>query len=168
MSLVGSQFLPVVTLHKFVQEGPEERTEYEIRTVDTRGNELLLDARAIDPVPASRVTVLGERMAHEYDREAREAAGKHILEESRAYRASIESGPPVRSDRLEFPRHGFGFRWDANTLSEYGDFVAVRVYEVDITYSEDATEVVSRTESLAYEYSIPDTERGFAGKGTVV
>jgi len=158
MTSVG--FAPLVDLHKFSGAGPTEKTDYELRLTDVDGKETLLDARATRPIPPSRLTLLGETLVENCNATEREAMAAYLLEEARSYRNSVEADPLVRSDRLRFPQHEYGYRWTKRGLSEYGNFTGLRIYELERRLTRDGSAIESASETLVYEFrASPGDER---------
>lgn len=151
VNVVGIGLVPAVKMHKFPTTGPEEETVHEFRMVDEDGNELLLDTRAVDPMPPTRVSEIGRYVVHRYDEDTRREVASFVFEEAREYRRARESSGTVGTG-VEYPRHEYGFEWTPELLAEYDRFVAVRVYEVEITMSEDGTEIASKSATQQYEY----------------
>lgn len=160
VSIVGIQFVPMVHFHKFASEGPEEHTDYELRMVDEQGNEITLDARAVEPLPASRLSRLGNHMVNEYSEPEREATAAYVFEEGQSYRAYVESNPTIRADTVEFPRHGISYRWTSEELANYDDFTQLRVYEVQKVLTENGTEIERESSELVYEWNSDESTIG--------
>ena len=159
VSIVGIQFVPMVHFHKFSSEGPEEHTDYELRMVDEQGNEIALDARAVEPLPTSRLSRLGDHMVTEYSEPEREDTAAYVFEEARSYRAYVESDPTIRADTVEFPRHGVSDRWTSEELAKYDDFAQLRVYKVQKVLTEDGTGIETQSSELVYEWDSDGSAR---------
>lgn len=122
--------------------------------LDAEGNELPLDARAIEPVTLAKESVLADWILHGCNESERRRVAGYVLSEAKDFRESLESGRFARGP-VTFPQHNYGLRWTRETLSEYGDLVALHIYERNLTLTDDGTDVASATEQRVYEYSGP-------------
>lgn len=127
--------------------------------IDDENNELLLDARATEPIPPSRHTMLGSTMVEDCNETERQHVSTFLLDEAREYRESIESDPILHPDRVKFPQHEYGHRWTEAQLSAYGELVGLRIYQVNRTFTQDGSDVASRSETMVYEYSNPQNSK---------
>lgn len=151
---------PFMNWHKFSGPQPVESTDYEIRVVDASGQEIKVDKKAtlafdgIYPLPAERI------VSNDSGETNREVA-RWLLDRTREYRTQVERGDPSRgtipSDAWNHPRRLYRFPahssggWTAEELSEYSEFVGIRVYEVRTETSTDGTEIESQSEELVLE-----------------
>lgn len=168
---------PFMNWHKF--SNPREPTEvrHEIRVVDADGNELRYDNEATLAFNGVRMSALHRQMREEYSEERNREVARFLLERAREYRTQVERGTPRRgatwteegvrpSRAIRFPAHGHTSTWTADQLSEYSEFVGIRLYRMEVVTSEDGTEVVSYTERRLFEhYSTenPDRDRRSSG-----
>lgn len=151
---------PLMNWHKFSEPKPMESTDYEIRVVDASGQEIKIDEKAtlahdgIYPLPA-------ERLISNDSNETNQEIAQWLLSRTNQYRTEVERGHPTRGTipadawnhtrRLyRFPAHSSG-GWTAEELSEYSEFVGIRVYRVRTKTSADGTAIVSRSEELVKE-----------------
>jgi hypothetical protein len=149
--IIGIQVFPFVELQKYTYAMDDSVSQYEIRMVDERGQEILLDPRAVEPVRPGKAT---ESFVSDYSDSDREKIFSHIFNESQSYRIYIQSMPLIRESTVEFPKHDIGNKWTHKELDEYGEFVAIRVYRIDKNFNKHDTEVIAESE-LVYEWS-PD------------
>ncbi|UTF54183.1 DUF2029 domain-containing protein [Natronosalvus rutilus] len=145
VTVVGMTVMPVVEMHKFSQPNSEEMTYYEIRIVDSAGNELELDDRATPPMTGSRTSSVGQNMAYQYDDEERMEMGRFYIENVNRYRETVESGGPPIYTALEPPRYVDDQQWTAEQLENYEEFESISIYERTIVVNEDS-DAVERNE----------------------
>ncbi|USZ70853.1 hypothetical protein [Natronosalvus halobius] len=145
VTVVGMTVMPVVEMHKYSQPNSDEMTYYEVRIVDSAGNEIELDDRATPPMTGSRTSSVGQKMAYQYDDEERMEMGRFYIEKVNRYRATIESGGPPIYTALEPPRYVDDQQWTAEQLKNYEEFESVRIYERTIVVNED-NDAVERNE----------------------
>ena len=79
----------------------------------------------------------------------------------------VESEPIVRPDRYQFPRHNLDYRWSVDDLESIGEFRSLRIYEITVTFTEDATDFDQYSESLVYEYEATDDDLSAQFEGGV-
>ncbi|WP_434531045.1 hypothetical protein ACODNH_05380 [Haloarcula sp. NS06] len=152
LGFVGLAPLPLVELHKFSNEGPEEGYFHQVYVVDESGNELQYDVRATKPILNSRLSTYALNMVREYDEQERQESAAFLLTEAQQYRSNVANGrSPMQS--LSFPRHEINYDWHNRDLSQYSEFVGIRIYLVEYSTSDDGTEVQSQSKELVYEYS---------------
>lgn len=151
MNTTGIYMVPFAHLHKFTGAAAQEQTVYEVRVVDEHGETLSYDARAVEPLPGSRLNELGKQMTTEYSNATRHEVSRFLLQNACEYRSSIESGQLIRLDRMEFPEHGLDYRWTDKILSTYGDFAGIHVYKHSITHTDHGTDETVTTE-LVYRW----------------
>jgi hypothetical protein len=157
VNIIGIQFVPVVHLQKFGSPSEENITHHEIRIVDANGNEIVLDARAVEPVPYSRLHgvygVWGSMLNGSNG--TNDAVGRHIFTEACSYRQEIQSGPFIWKNSFQIPQHEYGEKWTAKELASYDNFTALRVYRVQKVLNEEETAFETRSETEIYELT-PD------------
>ncbi|AGB39654.1 hypothetical protein Natoc_3956 [Natronococcus occultus SP4] len=146
VTLVGMPLLPVVDMHKFAQPSEDEESYYEIRVVDSAGDELRVDDRATPPVTGTRTSTIGAHLSEEYTDEQRLEMAAFYLSNAQEYRQEIESGDRSTTDHLQPPRYVDDRAWTADELEAYGEFEALRVYERTVVYTDDNTAVESTEE----------------------
>ncbi|MFC7232136.1 hypothetical protein ACFQMM_13415 [Saliphagus sp. GCM10025308] len=139
--------MPVVEMHKFSQPNSDEMTYYEVRIVDSAGNELELDDRATPPLTGSRTSSVAGEMAYEYTDEERMEMGEFYIRSVNDYRQTIESGGPPAYEALQPPRYVDDHQWTAAQLENYEEFEAVRIYERTVTFNEEHSAVERNEET---------------------
>jgi len=149
VNISAIQVFPFVNLQKYTYAVDDTVTQYEIRIVDERGQEISLDPRAVEPVRPGKIT---DSFIQDYSKEQRARTISHLFNEAKSYRENVESKPVVRQSTYQFPKHDVGYRWTAAELSEYGAFERVRIYRVEKTFTGDNTAVNIESEVI-YEWS---------------
>ncbi|WP_312910626.1 hypothetical protein [Natronosalvus caseinilyticus] len=145
VTVVGMTVMPAVEMHKFSQPNSEEMTYYEIRIVDSAGNELELDDRATPPMTGSRTSSVAGSMAYDYTDEERMEMGRFYMQSVNDYRQTIESGGPPAYEALKPPRYVDDQQWTAEQLETYEEFESIRIYERTIVVNEES-DAVERNE----------------------
>jgi hypothetical protein len=153
VTILGTAIPPIGAMHKFSSVAAEEEVIYDIRMVDQNGREISYDARAAPPFPGSRINPIAEEMIYRMDAPQRDDTAQHLYTNAKEYREYIESDPVVRSDRVEFPRHGFDYRWDDDTLNDYDEFTTLRIYERHLSYTDDGSDLDEYSEVAIYEWT---------------
>lgn len=141
---------PVMKWHKFSEVRETEQTEYVFRVVDAQGSELAYDEAATLSSGTVALATVQQRMRTEFSPEKNAAVARWLLDRADVHRDRVTAQPLSR--HLDFPRHGMSNAWTPARLDGYAEFTAVRLYRVDVTLTEDGTEVTSYTETLVYEY----------------
>jgi hypothetical protein len=141
---------PLMKWHKFSEVRETEQTEYVFRVVDTQGAELAYDEAATLSAGSVALATVQQRMRTEFSSEKNAAVARWLLDRADVHREKVTAQPFSRY--LHFPRHGLSNEWTPERLDGYSEFTAVRLYRVDLTLTEDGTEVTSYTETLVYEY----------------
>lgn len=154
VTLTDLLFLPFIAWHKFPHAVDTDEVRYQIRIVDDAGQELRYDREAPFPNDGIRVKTLATRMATSYDQETNDEVAAYLLDKGREHRVTLANGGrflrPVR-----FPPHGLDIGWEQIDMSQYGEFVGIRVYEMHYSTNEAGTEIISHEEWIVYEY-MPD------------
>lgn len=145
--------LPFSNLHKYTGTSSNPTTYYDVYVVDADGNELRYDGNAAPP--AGTLIRFGRGIATEYSEPKATATADHLLDRGRSYRGRVESGRGV-GPHVDFPPHALGDSWDAETLSAYDEFVTLRVYHVELHYTESGLAVDERDRTLAATYTPED------------
>lgn len=140
-----SPLLPFSHLHKYTATSSNPTTYYEIHVVDADGDELAYDGDAASP--AGTLVAFGRGIGTEYSRPEAEAAAAYMLDRAKSYRRQIREGRGLEP-RLDFPPHALGERWDRGTLARYDEFVGLRVYRVELRYTESGLAVEGRERTL--------------------
>lgn len=174
-NLTGIGVLPLVELQKFSIAESENVTYHELRVVDADGNELVYDARAAPPLQGALVRWLARDMATTHTPAVRQRVGRYLLRRARQYRASLRDDSVSMASYVDYPRHVLDHRWPADSvdgtgaravphewsgvsLGSYDRFVAIRVYEVEITSSADGRTITAYSERKVVEVRANDTE----------
>lgn len=163
--LTGLQPIPIVNANEYSKVAPEEYEHYDLRVVDADGRELPYDPRAMRPA------IQNEELAENIGRpdtgsaktdvvytptERREVA-RFLLANAREYRQRVVAGGDLLGV-LKFPPHHLRGHWTAEELADYSEFVAVRVYRVEVGFTDDGRQAVVQEEQLVYEYHQNGTE----------
>lgn len=149
VNLVGLTVSPFVSMHKFPINAGDGASGNYLYLVDGNGNEILVDPRAIPPAGTRDSDVAGKII--EVDTDEQQALADYIIDESNEYREYVESDPAIRRDRVTYPEHGAINRWTSSDLEGIGEFVAIRVYEQRIQFTDDSTAVESESCELVVE-----------------
>jgi len=142
--------LPFSHLHKYTTTSSNPTTYHDVYLVDAQGDELRYDGDAAPP--AGTLIRFGRGIATEYDEPRARATAAHLLEEGRNYRGRIERGRGV-DPHADFPPHALGYGWDRDLLAEYDEFVALRVYYVELRYTASGTAIEERDRTLVATYT---------------
>jgi hypothetical protein len=145
--------LPFSNLHKYTGTSSNPTTYHDVYVVDAEGNELRYDGNAAPP--AGTLIRFGRGIATEYDEPKARSTADHLLERGRAYRGRIEAGRGV-GPHVDFPPHALGHSWTDESLSAYGEFVALRVYRVELHYTDSGLAVEERDQTLVATYTARD------------
>ncbi|MFC7020863.1 MULTISPECIES: hypothetical protein [Haloarcula] len=173
VSLVPLTVPPLTTYHKFSNTWDQERVEYEFRVVDENGQEIPFDSKSTLAFEGIRMSRLHHQMLTEYSEAENQEVARFLLQSSREYRGELEAGGGrnalVWSDggvklrhAVNFPAHGHVGTWTPAELRQYGEFVGLRLYRVEIETSADGSEVVSKSETVVFEYYDRDEGRSAA------
>jgi hypothetical protein len=141
---------PVIKWHKFSEVRDTEQTEYAFRVVDADGAELMYDEDATLNTGSVALSLVRLRMQNEFSPEKNAEVAQWLLDRANTRRTSVEAASPARF--LSFPRHGMSNAWTTEKLAGYSEFTSIRLYQIDVTTSEDGTELTSYSETLLYEY----------------
>ena len=152
LSPSGYEIRPMEDLHKFTGIPSEEKVNYLIYVEDSSGREIRFDRRVVPTVSPN--DDVARALAY-CSREESAAAGRYLLQRSRAYRDRIEAGGPTLVERVDFPRHQQDYRWTESELDGYGEFVTLKVYELHLHFEEGGYELTSTERELAFEVSLP-------------
>lgn len=148
--LVGTHFLPFMAWDKFPNTYPETETEYELRVVTEDGREVVYDIRATLGSDGVNEEFLTTAMAEEYTHCQNVETMAYLLDRARAYRVRVESRTVWTFAR--FPPHGLTDIWTKKEIGEYSRFEGIRLYEREVTSSEDGTSISSTVERPILEY----------------
>lgn len=141
---------PLVKWHKFSEVRDAEQTEYVFRVVDADGAELAYDDDATLEMGSVALTSIHLRMRTEFTPEKNAEVAQWMLDRAHVHRADVEANSWTRY--LAFPKHGLSNSWTPAVLDGYSEFTTLRLYRVDLTMSDDGSEVTSYSETLIYEY----------------
>lgn len=141
---------PLVKWHKFSEVRDTEKTEYVFRVVDASGAELAYEDDATLNTGSVALTAIQLRMRTEFTPEKNAEVAQWMLDRAHAHRAGVEANSWTR--HLAFPKHGLSNGWTPAILDGYGEFTTLRLYRIDLTMSEDGSQVTSYSETLVYEY----------------
>lgn len=163
--LTGLQPIPIVNANEYSRIAPGLYEHYDLRVVDADGNELPYDPRAMRPAIQNeelaenigRVDSGSEKTDVVYTPAERRDVSAFLLANAREYRQSVTAGGDPLSV-LKFPPHHLRGHWSAEELEGYSTFVAIRVYRVEVTFTDDGTRTVVGEERLVYEYHTDGTE----------
>jgi hypothetical protein len=148
-----SPVLPFSHLHKYTEASSNPTTYYQIYVVDESGDELRYDGDAAPP--AGTLIGFGRGIATEYSEPKAESTAEYLLDHAITYRQRIRAGRGIEP-YLDFPPHALGYGWDRETLAEHGEFVGLRVYHVELRYTESGLGIEERDRTLV----ATTTERG--------
>lgn len=138
--LVGLTIWPHYQWSPLDSPGQQNTDHYDIYVVDTGGDEIRYDARAVPPLTRSPILKYGSRMARSYDNETNREFGAFLLDRARSYRTDVAADDEFPHP-WTFPRGEVSYEWSSETLSNYDEFVAIRVYEYQTRLSEDGSDV---------------------------
>ena len=116
--------------------------------VDESSDELRFDGNAAPP--AGALTTFGGGIATRYSESKAESAAKYLLDCAITYRQRVQDGRGMRP-YVDFPPHALGYGWDQRTLERYGDFVGLRVYRVELEFTESGLSIEERDRTLVSE-----------------
>lgn len=145
---------PMTHWNKFSEPRPAERTEHEVRVIDSDGDEIRFEEAAvlradggISPWYLTGWFVDDSRLSAA----ERAIAAQYVLDRANEYRLELANRSFVHL--LRFPPHsGTVDRWTPELLAEYDRFVGLRVYRVELTTTADGTRLASYSETPVYEY----------------
>jgi len=142
--------LPFSHLHKYTGTSSNPTTYYDVYVVDESGAELRYDGDAASP--AGTLIRFGRGIAVEYDEPRARTTASYLLDRGRTYRQRIEDGGGI-GHHADFPPHALGHSWHDEPLSSYGDFVALRVYHVELRYTASGLAIEDRERTLVATYT---------------
>jgi len=142
--------LPFSHLHKYTGTSSNPTTYYDVYLVDSDGDELRYDGSAAPP--AGTLIRFGRGIAAEYPASKANATAAHLFDRGQSYRGRIEAGRGIEP-YVDFPPHALGYHWDRERLAEYDEFVALRVYHVELRYTESGLDIERRDRTLAATYN---------------
>ena len=150
INVIGAPIMPFVHLQKF-SEPPDQSTSYhEIRMVDSTGKEIKFDGRATGHLAEPELQDLAKRMATQYSDRQKNETGLYLLHQSQEYRTEVESGTNIWN-AIQFPRHIRDYEWSQQELGNYGNFTALRIYEIQIGSASDGRESWVENETMVVE-----------------
>lgn len=155
VTIIGAPLFPIVDMHKFPNPVPDESTTNEVRIVDTEGNELVYDSRAVPPLEGGSST-FGSALVG-YDETERVEMAQFLVENANEYRDDISSGEAsAPSDAVQPPRYVDSPEWTTEDVEETTDFETIRVYRETTVFNNDNTDA-----DLTYELRLEiDTNDG--------
>lgn len=142
--IVGTVW-PICSGRLYPRVEPTERKYYEIRVVDSNGQELKYDARALNLTTATWLHRLPGDMQG-YTDEQNQELERYLLQKARGYRQVVERGALRIATLLKFPSHQFGFRWTKAMLHRYAEFTEIRRYRVRAVLSTDGRRLIDKTD----------------------
>ncbi|MFC6835070.1 hypothetical protein [Halomarina ordinaria] len=156
---------PVVHWHKFSDVRDQDQTHYELRVVDAEGRELQYDNKATLGANGVAMADLHREMRTERTAEGNREMGQYLLDRATRYRSSVEEERPWRF--LRFPPHSTTGTWTPQRLSNYDEFVGVRLYRFNVSTSEDGQEVTDTDETLLLSYDGPSDRLAIHEPGAI-
>lgn len=142
--------LPFMTWHKFSEPRATDQVSYQLRVVDSDGDEIPFEEKATLVVDGVSKDILRKKLREELSPAERDEVASYLLERSIHHRSHIRNRSLLHL--LRFPPHGLGDTWTERQLSQYDEFVGIRMYRIEFETSPDGTEVTSYDEELVYEY----------------
>lgn len=142
--------IPFVHWHKFSDPRPQEQTRYMLRVADADGDEIRYDNKATWNVGGANRATIRAKFRGEFDAEQKRVVSSYLLQRANDRRTRLQRPPWVRF--LKFPPHGTGSTWTRENLAEFGPFVSISMYRVEVVTSEDGREIVSSSEDRVFFY----------------
>lgn len=158
-SLTGLQPIPLVNANEYTSVSSEQYVHYDLRVVDADGRELPYDPQAMRPAIQNEelaenmgeVNVGSEKTEISYTEAERRAMAAFLLREASEYRTDVEAGwNPLSVFR--FPPHHLRGHWSAEELAGYSEFVGIRIYRIEVTFTDDGRRTIEGDSELVYEY----------------
>lgn len=113
----------------FSEVGDIKSSTYEVLVVDEEGKELRLDSRAVEPVlPAYFHGYVAKELLRNKSGRKLKITSEYMLSEAKNYRDKFESNQS-KSYFIEYPRYQHGYKWNKKILSNYNEFVNLRIYK---------------------------------------
>jgi len=157
VTVLGVPMFPVVDMHKFASPNLEEdRTIHELHIVDEEGNEIRYDTRAAPPVKGTRTSGLAGDMVYEYTDQERLDMATFLVDRAEKHRLDIQNGGAFIFEWFQPPRYVDSQKWSHNTITGMSEFESIRVYERDMVYSENNTELQTVSKELKLEINVRD------------
>ncbi|MFC7008684.1 hypothetical protein [Halalkalicoccus salilacus] len=142
--------LPYIHWHKFSEPREQEQTYYEFRVVDANGEEIPYDKTATLRVEGIRMSKLTNAMIDEYSEEKNREIMAFLLYRAEEHRDHTKQQSLIYF--ASFPAHGMSGEWTETQLTEYAEFVGLRLYQVDIKTSDDGTEITAHEQDRVFGY----------------
>lgn len=149
--------LPYIQQHKFSDPRPQDQTYYETRVVDAHGEELVYDKRA--PIGSDSVDLQKYEKAilqEQTTAENCEVMG-FLLYRAKEHRERVQDRQFIH--HVRFPEHGMSGAWTEHQVTEYAEFTGIRLYQVNVSTSDDGAEITSHSEDRVIGY-YEDTMNG--------
>jgi hypothetical protein len=143
--VVGSNW-PFVAWVLYGDVAPTETTHYRAYLVESDGDHVRYDARALDVVTSTVMRGYSERLATDSDDPATGRAGEFFVRRANDHRRRVTGRYAVGLDYWlphgpRFPRHQLDHRWSPAVTDQYERFVALRVYRVDARIARDGSAI---------------------------
>lgn len=147
--VVGSNW-PFLAWGLFSQPGSTEVTEHVTFVVETDGDLVRYDTRALGPVTAAVFRGYAERMATSWDESTVERFGEFVISRANDYRSRIRGSYGFSPkfwwpNGLRFPRHQLDYRWPRSVVQSEDTFVGVVIYRVHARIIHDGRAIESVT-----------------------
>jgi len=149
-AVVGSNW-PFLAWGLFSQPGSTEVTEHVTFLIDSDGDLVRYDTRALGPVTAAVFRGYAEKMATSWDDSTVERFGTFVVSEAKEYRSRLRgSYEGFRPDfwwpnGFRFPRHQLDYRWPPSVVQSEDTFVGTVIYRVEARISHDGRAIDSVT-----------------------
>lgn len=143
-SQMGITFAPFIHAHRYSSLEYGSDQQLHVKIVDSTGEEIKFDDRAIDPY--SNVYV-ADSLVHDWDDERRLEVAAHLLSDANEYRNRVECALP----RLAHPPSSAGTIWTDDEVQRYNSFETVRVYRFEWYYEAGSHQVAEMSETCVLE-----------------
>lgn len=139
--IVGLGTIPFFNWGMFSDVPPIEEQHFELRVEDSASNELLYAPHATFPAGTASIHSHAQNLAcGEYSEPEASELIVFLISSGNNHISEINSNRGV-IDRLSYPSHDYGNRWDRSTLDGFGKIERIHVDLVSVTMSESGTEV---------------------------
>lgn len=146
--VVGSNW-PFLAWGLFSQPGSTDVTEHVTFLVESDGDLVRYDTRALGPVTAAVFRGYAQKMATSWEASTVERFGTFLVSQATQYRSSLDgSYEGFRPEfwwpnGLRFPRHQLDYRWPSSVVRSEDTFVATVIYRVDAQIRHDGRAIES-------------------------
>lgn len=147
--VIGSNW-PFLAWGLFAEPAPTEVTHYQTYLVESDGDHVRYDTRALGPVTAAVFRGYSKKLVTEWNEPTSERMGSFLVSRANDHREAVKGGYGFRPNfwlpnGFRFPRHQLDYRWGPGVINSNDSFVGIRIYRVSAEISQDGSAIQSVT-----------------------